>query len=219
MVRLIEIPRYEDLSEEERQRFFGDCESFGRFTAFLSRETFEMNVFDQLVDAANSSNEFRVRLLADPQAAAREAGVSLPAGASLVVHEDTVNTMRLVIGGQTEDLPEEAVKLLVRAQQDAGFKAQLIADPVGTARVEFGAVLPTTLTVVVLENTPNELHIVLPPAESAEGELSDMELEAVAGGKGRRRRRSGGGGGGGGGGNGSSNTTGYVQPGSLAICT
>ena len=130
--------------------------------------------------------------------------------------QDTNKVMNLVIGGVTEDTPDEAAGLLGKAASDPAFKAQLIADPKGTARMELGVMLPDDLDIVVHENTPSAVYLVLPPAEAAAGELSDLELETVAGG---RRRRSSGGGGGGGGGGGNGSNTGPARPGVLAICT
>ncbi|MBI3866153.1 MAG: NHLP leader peptide family natural product precursor [Planctomycetia bacterium] len=139
--------------------------------------------FDLLVYLAIESPDFRDRLIADPDAAAREAGISFPSAAKLVVHEDSSDEVNLVLGGQAVYLPEEALTLLALAQQDAAFKARLLKDPVTTARAEIGAVLPPSLKVNVFENSESVIHVVLPLAASPEGELSDMELEGVAGGK------------------------------------
>ncbi|MBI3862608.1 MAG: NHLP leader peptide family natural product precursor [Planctomycetia bacterium] len=142
-----------------------------------------MSSIDVLVSKAIESAEFREKLIANPATAAREAGVALPSGIKVVVHQDLADEAHAVIGGQTEGVPAEALQLLQKAQQDAGFKARLIADPATAAKAEFGIVLPPTLKVCVHENTSEICHLVLPPAEPATGALSDLELEAVAGGK------------------------------------
>ncbi|MBI3862617.1 MAG: NHLP leader peptide family natural product precursor [Planctomycetia bacterium] len=143
-----------------------------------------LNSFDLLVLMAVGSAEFRRKLIADPAAAVTEAGGTLPAGARLIVHEDTPHEVNLVLRGQTIGLPAEALELFKKADQDAGFKSRLLADPVTTARAEIGVVLPASLKVSVHENSATAVHVALPIAESPDAEMSDLELEAVSGGKG-----------------------------------
>lgn len=145
-----------------------------------------MSAYDLIINKAVDDSGFRQRLMADPVAAAEEVGVSVSNGAQLVVHQDTAHEMNLVLGGQAAEIPEEALALLNKAQQDAAFKARLMSDPATTARAEIGIVLPPTLKIRIHENTGEVCHLVLPPIETAAGEMSDMELESVAGGKGRR---------------------------------
>ena len=149
-----------------------------------------MSNYSVLIDQTLADPAFRAKLLADPAATAAAAGVALPAGVTLKVVEDAPMRMNLVIGGITDDTPDEAAALLAKAESNPKFKAKLLADPKGTAQMESGVMLPDSFEVEVFENTPTAVYLVLPPAEGAEGELSDMELEAVAGGKGRRRRSS-----------------------------
>ncbi|HAE49941.1 NHLP leader peptide family RiPP precursor [Tistrella sp.] len=69
-------------------------------------------------------------------------------------------------------------QIIARAQEDAGFRTRLKADPHAALTALFGMEIPAGLTISVLEDTPAHIHIVLP----AEDELSDEALEQVAGG-------------------------------------
>ena len=71
--------------------------------------------------------------------------------------------------------------ILAKCWADASFKQQLLADPVAALKAE-GIEIPAGYTVRVLENTDKVINYVLPPNPNAE--LSDSELESVAGGKG-----------------------------------
>jgi len=73
----------------------------------------------------------------------------------------------------------EFAKIIAKAWRDPAFKAELIANPAAALKAE-GIDVPAGMTVTVLENTDKQFHLVLPPAPS--GELSEDDLEAVAGG-------------------------------------
>jgi hypothetical protein len=64
-----------------------------------------------------------------------------------------------------------------KALEDAAFRRRLLADP-HTALVEAGIPVPPGLTVTVLEDTENLVHLVLPRHR----ELSEAELDKVAAG-------------------------------------
>jgi len=70
--------------------------------------------------------------------------------------------------------------ILAKCWADESFKQKLLADPAMTLKAE-GVEIPAGYTVRVLENTDKIINYVLPPNPNAE--LSDAELEAVAGGK------------------------------------
>lgn len=76
-------------------------------------------------------------------------------------------------------------RLLERSVEDEGLRRRLLEDPKGTVEQELGAKLPEGIEIRVVEETPETVYLVLPPAVSASrrgGELSDQELEAVAAG-------------------------------------
>jgi hypothetical protein len=78
------------------------------------------------------------------------------------------------------------VRLILKAWKDAAFAEALRADPKAAVERELGSELPANLTVTVVEETPTNLYLVIPPkpAEADGGALSDSDLDAVAGGAG-----------------------------------
>jgi Nitrile hydratase, alpha chain len=73
--------------------------------------------------------------------------------------------------------------LLARAVKDDAFRRALLDDPKGTLERELGVRLPAGVRLTVLEETATRRYLVLPPDPlRPAGELSEEELEAVAGG-------------------------------------
>jgi hypothetical protein len=77
---------------------------------------------------------------------------------------------------------EVEAALIERATKDEAFRRALIADPTGTLEREIGAKAPEGFSLTVVEETPEHRYLVLPPRPAGGGELSDSELESVAGG-------------------------------------
>jgi hypothetical protein len=75
-------------------------------------------------------------------------------------------------------------RLIERSLQDEAFRQRLLADPHAALEEELGARLPKEVEVRAVEETADTIYLVLPNASTAGegGELSDTELEAVAGG-------------------------------------
>jgi len=76
-------------------------------------------------------------------------------------------------------------RLIEKSVEDESFRQRLIEDPKGAVEQELGTRLPEDVRVVAVEETAETIYLVL-PSRSTEGqeagELSDRELEAVAGG-------------------------------------
>jgi hypothetical protein len=75
-------------------------------------------------------------------------------------------------------------KLIERSLEDDSLRQRLIADPKGALEEELGTQLPDNIEVRAVEETADTIYLVLPSASTVGegGELSDQELEAVAGG-------------------------------------
>jgi hypothetical protein len=78
-------------------------------------------------------------------------------------------------------------KIVEKAVKDENFKKELLKDPKAVVAREAGVALPGNLKVQVLQEDDNTVYLILPRYKpqakgAAEKELTDKELEAVAGG-------------------------------------
>ncbi|MGD9890272.1 MAG: NHLP leader peptide family RiPP precursor [Dehalococcoidia bacterium] len=76
------------------------------------------------------------------------------------------------------------LQLIKRAWTDAAFAQQLQENPRQAVEAALGVQLPEGITIQVVQETPTTLYLVIPPAPDTlpEGELTDADLAAVAGG-------------------------------------
>jgi hypothetical protein len=72
-------------------------------------------------------------------------------------------------------------RVIDRAEKDSNFRKLLISNPREAVKSEVGVEIPSGLDIQVLEETDQKIYLVL-PRESVESELSDDQLESVAGG-------------------------------------
>ena len=72
--------------------------------------------------------------------------------------------------------------LIEKCWKDPEFKKQVVSDPKGMLERHIGQKLPADLKIFVHEEDANTLHFSLPPSPSNATELSDEDLEKVAGG-------------------------------------
>ncbi len=72
--------------------------------------------------------------------------------------------------------------IITRAWADESFKAQLLENPGKALEAVFGTKLPPSISVKAVEETAETRYLVIPYRPKAGDELSNEELEAVAGG-------------------------------------
>ena len=74
-------------------------------------------------------------------------------------------------------------RLIERSLEDEEFRQRLLDDPKGAVEQELGSALPEGVEVRVVEESSDTIYLVLPSASvgGQGGELSDQDLEAVAG--------------------------------------
>jgi hypothetical protein len=75
-------------------------------------------------------------------------------------------------------------KLIQRSLEDSSFRQRLLTDPKAAIEQELGTRLPEGVEVRAVEESAEAVYLVLPSVSRVGegGELSDQDLEAVAGG-------------------------------------
>jgi hypothetical protein len=77
---------------------------------------------------------------------------------------------------------EIAARVVRRAMEDDAFRARLVADADAAIADEIGGPIPDGLKVTVLEETDDEMYLMLPQSKVETAELADEELDRAAGG-------------------------------------
>jgi hypothetical protein len=83
---------------------------------------------------------------------------------------------------QTPTRRDLETALIEKCWKDPQFKKAVINDPRGMLEQRTGRKLPPNVKIFIHEEDPNTLHFSIPPAPSNLTELSDDDLEKVAGG-------------------------------------
>jgi hypothetical protein len=147
------------------------------------------NPLQDLAKKAVSDDAFRAQAQKDPKAALAGIGFKVPAGMSVKVYQNTPTEIHAVLPEKSADgVPQgtdpNVAKVFEKAWSDPKFKAELLKNPTAAIKAATNAKLPASLKIVVHENTAKEMVFVLPYVPPKSGELSDSDLEMVAGGKG-----------------------------------
>lgn len=72
--------------------------------------------------------------------------------------------------------------LIEKCWKDPEFKKAVVSDPKGMLERHTGQKLPAQVKIFIHEEDANTLHLSIPPAPASGVELSDQDLERVAGG-------------------------------------
>ena len=78
------------------------------------------------------------------------------------------------------DSKQKWTDIVTKAWADEQFKQRLLADPASELK-EYDVGVPAGMTVKIVENT-DKVHYLTLPCQSSEVDLSDEQLEKVAGG-------------------------------------
>jgi hypothetical protein len=75
-------------------------------------------------------------------------------------------------------------RIIEKAMKDEQFREKLQTGPKEAIEQELGVTLPASLRINVLEEKPDSVYLVLPNMQGSlpDGELTESELETVAGG-------------------------------------
>ena len=73
-------------------------------------------------------------------------------------------------------------RLVNKAIKDDQFRQNLINNTRDTVEKELGVSIPDSVSIKVIEENENEVCLVIPHAHISDEEISEVELEAVAGG-------------------------------------
>lgn len=83
----------------------------------------------------------------------------------------------------SDQSPEPAEQIIARAARDEEYRKRLIANPKRAITEVTGSEVPANIDVKVVQETPTTVYLVLPNlTQAGAGELSDAELQNVAGG-------------------------------------
>jgi hypothetical protein len=151
---------------------------------------------EQVVARTWEDEAFKQELMSNPNAVLeREVGEKLPEGIELRVVQETSNTRYILIPSPSDITPEELEQmrqgmagdyssLTARSIEDEAFKQEFINNPNEVIERELGMQISLGFQVRVLDQDSNIRYFVLPqqPDTSENSELSDAELELIAGG-------------------------------------
>jgi hypothetical protein len=72
--------------------------------------------------------------------------------------------------------------LITKCWKDADFRQKVVSDPKGMLEQHIGQKLPPQVKIFIHQEDTDTVHFSIPPAPADLTELSDAELESVAGG-------------------------------------
>lgn len=141
-----------------------------------------------LEKVGNADVNFKQRLLDDPQGALKGEFPGFEFPSTIEVHENNANEMHVIFSTQEEfvfsaDLEDSVNQVLDKALVNNDFKKLLVADPKGTLTKELpNYFIPENFKIFFHENASDSMHLLAPTEQTTGEELSEADLDAVAGG-------------------------------------
>jgi hypothetical protein len=83
---------------------------------------------------------------------------------------------------QAQTRQDIEARIIAKAWKDEAYKQELLINPKVVIEREFGVKFPAGVNVQILSENPTSLYFVLPISPVATEELSEEQLEAIAGG-------------------------------------
>lgn len=141
-------------------------------------------------DKLTKDISFRNAFMANPKTMLEREfpGLNFSGDVNIYLHENTAQEMHVILIPDEELVFNAALEgsveqVLDKAIGNDSFKKLLMADPKGTLANELpDFYVPMDYKILFHENTAKEIHLLIPSLATEEDELSEAELDSVAGG-------------------------------------
>ncbi|GAB4188228.1 MAG: hypothetical protein Tsb0015_08000 [Simkaniaceae bacterium] len=149
----------------------------------------------ELLGKAAADESFKKKFKENPKKVLAEQNIPIPEDMEVKIHENTKHLYHLVV--QDKMLPKEhqldtlpanpnvfqiSSFIITNIQKNTPLKEKLLKNPLEVLKEE-GVDVPEGLQLKVLQNSPKTAHIVIPASLEEGEELSDLQLQEIAGGK------------------------------------
>jgi len=154
----------------------------------MSTSTVTVDQLSSVVSQAANDPAFRAKLLANPSATLQAAGVSIPAGASVKVVEDTQNLRYAIVAARPEGISDADLatatseviandgsvageiaaytQLVAKSWTDSSLRSSLLSNPAATLSAH-GIAVPSGAQVTAIETSANNLVLAVAPAAAS----------------------------------------------------
>lgn len=160
----------------------------------MTTSTVTIDQLSSVVNQAATDPAFRAGLLANPSATLQSAGISIPAGATVKVVEDTQSLRYAIVSQRPDDISDadlatatsESIandgsvagnialyaQLVAKSWTDSSLRSSLLSSPASTLSAH-GIAVPSGVQMRAIESSANNLVLsVPPPATSGSSALS-----------------------------------------------
>jgi intracellular multiplication protein IcmD len=151
----------------------------------MNPSTVTVDQLSSIVNQAATDPAFRAELLANPSATLQNAGIAIPAGATVKVVEETQSLRYAIVSARPDDISDadlatatsESItndgsvagniaayaQLVAKSWTDSSLRSSLLSDPAATLSAH-GISVPSGVQVKAIESSSNDLVVAAPPA-------------------------------------------------------